>query len=96
MDEEEFEKRVDQFYDQIKNLWNEFQQSGHEPWTTFMMVFDHSGKFQVEYGYEDLSKTDHYDRMVIWRYKYLGLVPKSNLGKRILEEYLKDAVDESD
>ncbi|MDN4592498.1 antitoxin YezG family protein [Polycladomyces subterraneus] len=69
VDEEEFEKWVDQFYEQIKNLWKEFQQSGHEPWTTFTMVFDHSGKFHVEYGYEDLSKTDHYDRRIIWEYK---------------------------
>ncbi|SFJ67293.1 antitoxin YezG family protein [Thermoflavimicrobium dichotomicum] len=90
VDEEEFDQLRDQLDEHLENLRNEFKQSGHEPWSTFTMVFDHLGKFKAEYGYEDLSKTDHYDRMIIWEYKYLGLVPKSNFGRDILEEYLKE------
>ncbi|MBN2909202.1 antitoxin YezG family protein [Polycladomyces sp. WAk] len=98
VNEEEFEQLREQLNDHLKSLWKEFKQSGHEPWSTFMIVFDHTGKFNAEYGYKDLSDpaTDFFERRLIWEYKYLGLIPKDDFARRILEEYLKDTEGKSD
>ncbi len=32
-------------------------------------------------------------RMIIWEYEHLGLMPKSNSGKKYLEKHLKNLED---
>ena len=51
-------------------------------------------QFKVEYGFEDLNKSeyDSYERHVIWRYKYLkiDLDASSKKDKNIIQRYLQD------
>ncbi|MFC4076164.1 immunity protein YezG family protein [Salinithrix halophila] len=89
VDEEAFEELEDQLYPTLRASWKEFKDSPQEPWSTFTMIMDRSGKYEVKNGYEDLSGIDLSDRYLAWRYKYLGIGPKSDYEKKCLEQYLK-------
>lgn len=43
--------------------------------------------------YDDLSDENLHKRMIIWEYEHLGLMPKSNSGKKYLEKHLKNLED---
>lgn len=47
------------------------------------MVFDKTGKFNIDFNYDDLSKADPHERKTIWKYEHLGIMPKSNSEKNI-------------
>ncbi|MFS0636847.1 antitoxin YezG family protein [Mesobacillus foraminis] len=72
----------------IQELWRVFKDNGQELWTNFTMVFDKVGKFNIDFNYDDLSNNDTHERKTIWKYKHLGILPKSNSGKKHLEKYL--------
>lgn len=72
----------------IQELWRAFKDNGQETWTNLTMVFDKVGKFNIDFNYDDLSKIDSHERKTIWKYKHLGIIPKSNSGKKHLEKYL--------
>jgi uncharacterized protein (TIGR01741 family) len=86
MDEEDYDKLWYQLLDYLQELWNEFKHN--EKWTNLTFVFDSNGNFKVDYDYEDLSNADDYERRLIWKYKYLGLIPEDDDDKKFLEEYL--------
>ncbi|GAB6255106.1 hypothetical protein PSKAS_06280 [Peribacillus sp. N1] len=52
------------------------------------MVLDKIGKFKIDFNYDDLSNIDPLERKTIWKYRNLGIMPKSNSGKKYLEKYL--------
>ncbi|MFC4076162.1 immunity protein YezG family protein [Salinithrix halophila] len=89
IDEDEYEGMEDQLFQTMEDLWNEFKYSKQEPWSTFTMTFDKSGKFDVKHGYEDLSKSGPFQRLLAFKYKYLGIVPTDDYAKTVLHEYLK-------
>lgn len=78
-----------QLLDSIQDLWRAFKDNEQEPWTNLTFKFDRTGEFNIEFNYEDLSEADPHERKIIWKYKYFGIVPKSNSGKRHLEKYLE-------
>jgi uncharacterized protein (TIGR01741 family) len=88
VDEDEFEQLNDELWEQVEELWNEFKQSGHQPWSTLTMIMD-QGKFNITFGYEDLSQGDSFERRLAWRYHHLGIVPKGDYAKKVLDEYLE-------
>ncbi|SFS52471.1 immunity protein YezG family protein [Marininema halotolerans] len=83
---------IDQIHEQLDDklfsLWNEFKQNDNEPWTTFNMSVDSNGKLKVNFGYKDLSNTSHHDRMIVWQYENLGLVPTRESDKEVLQKHL--------
>lgn len=89
MDEEVHLQLLLQLVDNLRELWLEFKKNGQEPWTNLTFVFDESGKFHVEYSYEDLSDANDYERFVIWRYQHLGIVPDDDYVKKFIDKYLK-------
>ncbi|MCS0653439.1 antitoxin YezG family protein [Cytobacillus firmus] len=72
----------------IQVLWTAFEDNDQEPWTNFTMVMDKVGKFNIDFNYDDLSNMDPHERKTIWKYENLGIMPKSNSGKKHLEKYL--------
>ncbi|WP_147536265.1 antitoxin YezG family protein [Bacillus marasmi] len=88
VNELEYTEKWHQIVDFIQELWRAFKDNGHEPWTNFTMVFDNIGNFNIDFNYDDLSKIDSLERKTIWKYEHLGIIPKSNSGKRHLEKYL--------
>jgi hypothetical protein len=55
---------------------------------------DSSGKFKIDYDYEDLSDANPHNRKIIWKYKYLGILPIDQDDREFLEEYLKKEKEE--
>lgn len=88
VDEPEFEQLNDQLFPCLRDLWNEYKESGQELWSTLTMIIN-QGKFKIEFGYEDLSEGDSFERRLAWRYHRLGLVPKGSYSRKVLDEYLK-------
>ena len=79
-------------YDEMKELRNEFRETGLDPlWSNLTMSIEEAN-FKVEYNYDDLlsSSFDNYERHIIWRYKYLNIGPEqvNNKDKQILSRYL--------
>lgn len=87
--EEEYDKLWYQLLDELKLLSDEFKNNNQEQWTNLTFTLESTGKFKVDYDYEDLSDADDHERRVIWEYTRLGLLPESEYDKSILEEYLK-------
>ena len=93
IDEDEYMKLVNNLYDSIKALREEFKISNDKVWTNLTISIKNS-KFHVEYDYEDLNKSRYSDedRRIIWQYKYLGLTEErlSEKDRKMLEKYLFD------
>jgi len=86
--EHEYSNNWNELVDLIQELQKLFKDSGEEAWTNFTLVFDKSEKFNIEYNYDDLSSVALNERKTIWKYNNLGLIPKSNTGKKHLDKYL--------
>ncbi|MDA1640947.1 antitoxin YezG family protein [Bacillus cereus group sp. TH177-1LC] len=91
--EEEYFKKWHRLLDCIKRMKKEFIDNDQEAWTNFTMIFDNTGKFNIDFNYDDLSDENSHERMIIWEYEHLGLMPKSNSGKKYLEKHLKNLED---
>ena len=92
LDEDEYIKVVHILYEKVVNLREEFKkvEVTENTWSNVTMIID-GINFNVEYDYEDLSKSkfSSYERHVIWKYKYLK-IPKGEFKKsdrRIIENY---------
>ena len=93
IDEDQYGKLVEILYDSIKELRQEFANTGQELWSNITILIKGT-KFAIEYGYEDLNNDGltSYERHIIWRYKYLGLsIDYANKEeKEMLKKYLID------
>lgn len=75
LDEKEYIKLVNILYRKFVQLREEFKKIDiGSTWTNLTLTIE-GVKFQVEYDYEDLTKSafSSYERHIIWRYKYLGI-----------------------
>jgi uncharacterized protein (TIGR01741 family) len=79
-----------ELYDCFTNLWEEFKRNQQEPWTHLTFMLDHSGKFKIDYGYEDLSEVNEFENRIIWEYKYLGLEPDDEWEKAMLKNFKRN------
>jgi uncharacterized protein (TIGR01741 family) len=89
LDRDKYEELDDQPFSLLEDLWNEFKNIEQEPWSTFTVVFDNLGKFDVKHGYEDLSKSGPFQRLLAFKCRYLGILPTDDYTKKVLDEYLK-------
>lgn len=92
LDEKEYLKLVNILYNKIILLKEEFKkQEMMTNWTNLTITIE-GIRFQVEYDYEDLTKSkfSSYERHIIWRYNRLGATQeKLNRNEReIIERYL--------
>lgn len=88
--EEEYFQKWHRLLNYIRELREVFIDEEQEPWTNFTMIFDNSGKFKIDFNYDDLTNVNSHERETIWNYKHLGIIPKSKSGKRYLEKYFED------
>lgn len=75
--------------DYFEDLWGAFKRSNQDTWTNLTLTLDKTGKFKIDYSYEDLSGTDAYERQIIWEYKHLGICPEEGRSKKIIEQYIE-------
>ncbi len=91
VDEQAYLKLAEKLYNTIKELRNDFINSGEKAWSNITISIENF-KFKILYNYENLqnSKYNNYDRHLIWRYNYLG-TPLSSYSKKerkMIEEYI--------
>ncbi len=93
IDEDQYGKLVEILYDAIRDLRQEFANSGQELWSNITIIIKGT-RFGIEFGYEDLNNDGltSYERHIIWRYKYLGLsIDYANKEeKEVLKKYIID------
>lgn len=87
--EEEYSIQWNQLLDSVTELWKEFIDNNQAPWTNFTMIFDRTGKFKIDFSYNDLSNVNPHEKATIWKYENMGIIPRSNSGKKHLEKHLK-------
>ncbi len=88
---EKYGEQREEFLNSLQELWEVFKRSAEPVWTSMTMILESTGKFKIDYDYEDLTEADDHERLIIWKYKYLGLIPEDEDDKEFLEEYLKNA-----
>lgn len=74
----------------IKNLRNEFDKENEKLWYTLTFTLEEDWRFNVKFGYEIDNEMSDFEREVIWAYNEIGLVPKGEFGREVLEEYLSN------
>ncbi len=87
--EEDYDELWYKLLDDLEELWYEFKNNNQEPWTNLTFIFNSEGELKIDYDYEDLSEADDYEREIIWKYKYLGLLPEDKDDRDFLENYLQ-------
>ncbi len=74
----------------IKNLRNEFDKENEKLWYTLTFTLEEDWRFNVKFGYEIDNEMSDFEREVIWAYNEIGLMPKGEFGREVLEEYLSN------
>ncbi|MHC5280192.1 immunity protein YezG family protein [Listeria kieliensis] len=75
--------------DYIEELWNEFKVNQQPLWSNLTFYLESNGKFDIKYGYENLTESafDDYERQIIWKYKILGEMPVDEYDKAIIKRF---------
>jgi hypothetical protein len=90
----EFDEIKHQLFEEFVKLWDTFKKHDQEPWTNLTLYLDSSGKIKIHFDYEDLSDANPLHRRIIWKYRYLGMIPEEQEDREFLEEYLKKEKEE--
>ena len=89
MSDEEFNSLFNELFHINKKLWLEFKKGGEKTWDGLIFKLDSNGKFKIKFVYDTDEKVGYYERMIIWAYDDLGIVPKGKFGMSIVQDYLK-------
>jgi len=89
IEEDEYMQAVEDLYDEIKTLREEFIKNGEKVWSNITISIKNS-RFKIEYNYDNLvgGKEAYYNHHIYWRYKYLHIEPQGKKEKQALENYL--------
>lgn len=85
-----FRKLLRELRGTIKNLRNEFAKENEKLWYTLTFVLEEDWRFNVKFGYKIDKEISDFEREVIWAYNEIGLVPKGEFGREVLEKYLSN------
>ncbi|MFW9333639.1 antitoxin YezG family protein [Paenibacillus polymyxa] len=58
-------------------------------------MLESTGKFKIDFIYDELSNPDPHARKTIWKYNYLGIIPKRNSGRKHFEKYIETLNEEN-
>ena len=83
-----FRKLLRELRGTIKNLRNEFHKENEKLWYTLTFTLEEDWRFNVKFGYEIDNEMSDFEREVIWEYNEIGLMPKGEFGREVLEKYL--------
>lgn len=91
INEEQYLKIVEELYNCIKELKQDFVDTEQELWTNITISIK-NGRFKIEYNYDALPSNDYENNAnhVIWRYKYLKTGGDNKEERRILDEYFSN------
>ena len=95
LNEDEYIKLVERLYQEIKELREIFKRNNHRLWSSVTIRIE-GLKFQIEYSYEDLSKSNYsnIDRHIVWRYNNLKLPIEAfnKKEKEIIKSYINETI----
>ncbi|NOU81573.1 DUF600 family protein [Paenibacillus sp. LMG 31459] len=92
VDERIYERLHGELRDYFVELNKEFRSTLDQPWTNLTMYLDQSGKFNIDYSYDEVINNPS-KQLTIWKYEVLGLLPKNAFHQEYLDEYLKTKTD---
>lgn len=84
-----FDNLLEELWEVNRNLWLQFKNEGDKVWDTLTFYLESDWKFKVKFGYDIDKNIGDYERQIRWTYDELGIVPKSEYAKKLLNEYLK-------
>ncbi|KJF45744.1 immunity protein YezG family protein [Bacillus altitudinis] len=76
----------------FEELKKEYIKNGLGTWTTATLELERSGRFSIDYGYEDILNTGLYgiQRREVWEYKTFGILPEDEEDKEAVLNYIKN------
>lgn len=91
INEEQYLEIVEQLYNCIKELKQDFIDTEQDLWTSLTISIANC-KFKVEFSYDNLpmNEKESQERHVIWRYKYLKIGGEKKEERRILDNYFSN------
>jgi uncharacterized protein (TIGR01741 family) len=71
-------------------LHDEFKANYEKVWTNFTFVLENTGKFSIKFNYTDVNNSGFNitEMQKIWMYEVMGMEPKDEKGKDMLQRYL--------
>ncbi|MFS3913486.1 immunity protein YezG family protein [Bacillus australimaris] len=76
----------------FRQLKTFYEKNNYGSWTNFTLEMEYSGKFSIEYGYEDIFSLgiDGDQRIAVWEYETFGFLPDDEEDKEAVLNYLKN------
>ncbi|MED4722384.1 TIGR01741 family protein [Bacillus atrophaeus] len=74
----------------FEELRVEHKNNNDQVWTNLTLTLERSGRFQLDYNNDDIlaSELDGYQRIALWEYKTLGILPEDEEDQEFLINYL--------
>ena len=90
------ERIYDRLHGEIREYFVELNKESRstldQPWTNLTMHLEQSGKFNIDYSYDEVVYNPSQQR-TIWKYEVLGLHPTDEFHQSYLDEYLQQKKD---
>lgn len=74
-------------FDELRDEW---KANNSDVWTNLTLKLDYTGKFSIDYDYENVieSTLDDYQRQMIWEYTNLVISPMDKEDEEFIKNYL--------
>ncbi|BET16686.1 TIGR01741 family protein [Bacillus velezensis] len=88
--EEIYDQLLIELQELFEELKEEFKLDNQDIWTNLTLILENTGKFSIDYNYDDVlsSQLDDLQRRDVWKYQNLGILPKDEDDRKFIEEYL--------
>ncbi|WP_027086700.1 antitoxin YezG family protein [Cohnella panacarvi] len=72
-----------------------FKDEEQEPWYSFTLSLERSGKLNVHFDYTNWFETNYSfsDQFIIWKYKYLNEIPQDSALQELINRYSEEFPD---
>ncbi|PRR87751.1 immunity protein YezG family protein [Bacillus atrophaeus] len=87
------EEAYDQLLIELLELFEELKEKiklgNQDIWTNLTLKLENTGKFSIDYNYDDVlsSELDDLQRRDVWKYQNLGILPKDEDEKEFVINY---------
>lgn len=83
--EEIYDQLLIELQELFEELKEEFKQGNQDIWTNLTLKLENTGKFSIDYNYDDVlsSELDDLQRRDVWKYQNLGILPKDEDDKNL-------------
>ncbi|WP_276736570.1 immunity protein YezG family protein [Bacillus sp. (in: firmicutes)] len=87
--EEIYDQLLIELQELFEELKEEFKLGNQDIWTNLTLKLENTGKFSIDYNYDDVlsSELDDLQRRDVWKYQNLGILPKDEDDKEFVINY---------